>query len=131
MYISPHVGSLGLNGFVVSLIAETHGGPKGFTAFTDIFLAVAPIFAFWKLQLKPKAKILLVLLFSSTTVYVEFTPLSENFFRPDASTEPLRVPLCESPTCPDSPLCKTLPVRPAPAIERRYAVASTDLGRVS
>ncbi|KAI4087642.1 MAG: hypothetical protein LQ344_006640 [Seirophora lacunosa] len=43
-------------------------GVLSFTAFTDIFLAVAPIFAFWKLQLKPKAKILLVLLFSSTTV---------------------------------------------------------------
>ncbi|KAL9010508.1 MAG: hypothetical protein Q9173_004569 [Seirophora scorigena] len=43
-------------------------GVLSFTAFTDTFLAVVPIFAFWKLHLKPKAKILLVLLFSSTTV---------------------------------------------------------------
>ncbi|KAL8962956.1 MAG: hypothetical protein Q9193_000713 [Seirophora villosa] len=43
-------------------------GVLSFTAFTDIFLAVAPMFAFWKLRLKPKAKIVLVLLFSSTTV---------------------------------------------------------------
>ncbi|KAI4116604.1 MAG: hypothetical protein LQ345_003010 [Seirophora villosa] len=53
---------------ILHFLTKTHGGLEGFTAFTDIFLAVAPIFAFWKLQLKPKAKILLVLLFSSTTV---------------------------------------------------------------
>ncbi|KAL8707934.1 MAG: hypothetical protein Q9225_007681 [Loekoesia sp. 1 TL-2023] len=40
----------------------------GFAAFTDTFLAVVPMVAFWKLQLKPKAKITLLLLFSTTTI---------------------------------------------------------------
>ncbi|KAL8711748.1 MAG: hypothetical protein Q9220_003919 [cf. Caloplaca sp. 1 TL-2023] len=38
------------------------------TAFTDIFLAVVPIVAFWKLQVKPKIKIVLLLLMSTTAV---------------------------------------------------------------
>ncbi|KAL8685268.1 MAG: hypothetical protein Q9218_007870 [Villophora microphyllina] len=41
---------------------------SSYSAFTDVFLAVVPIVAFWQLQIKPKAKIVLYLLMSSTTV---------------------------------------------------------------
>lgn len=40
----------------------------GYTAFTDVFLAFVPIVAFWRLQLRPKAKIILYVLMSSTTM---------------------------------------------------------------
>ncbi|KAL8777561.1 MAG: hypothetical protein Q9194_002488 [Teloschistes cf. exilis] len=39
-----------------------------YTAFTDVFLAFVPIVAFWRLQLRPKAKIILYVLMSSTTI---------------------------------------------------------------
>ncbi|KAL8724970.1 MAG: hypothetical protein Q9181_006590 [Wetmoreana brouardii] len=39
-----------------------------YTAFTDLFLAVVPIVAFWKLQLKPKAKIVLFLVMTTTAI---------------------------------------------------------------
>lgn len=38
----------------------------GYTAFTDVFLALVPIVAFWRLHLRPKAKIILYVLMSST-----------------------------------------------------------------
>ncbi|KAL8953813.1 MAG: hypothetical protein Q9222_000322 [Ikaeria aurantiellina] len=38
------------------------------TALTDIFLAVVPVVAFWKLQVKPKAKAVLLLLMSTSAV---------------------------------------------------------------
>ncbi|KAL9583198.1 MAG: hypothetical protein Q9212_002848 [Teloschistes hypoglaucus] len=39
-----------------------------YTAFTDVFLAFVPIVAFWRLQLRPKAKIILYVLMSSTMI---------------------------------------------------------------
>ncbi|KAL8632303.1 hypothetical protein Q9189_001975 [Teloschistes chrysophthalmus] len=40
----------------------------GYTAFTDVFLALVPIVAFWRLHLRPKAKIILYVLMSSTMI---------------------------------------------------------------
>ncbi|KAL8699741.1 MAG: hypothetical protein Q9201_005824 [Fulgogasparrea decipioides] len=55
--------------FVQCSPTSTLWDPKpGYTAFTDIFLAVVPIVAFWKLQIKPKAKIVLFLVMSTTAI---------------------------------------------------------------
>lgn len=43
---------------------------KAYSAFTDIFLAIVPITAFWKLQMKLKTKIGLCLLMGMTALWV-------------------------------------------------------------
>ncbi|KAL8842255.1 MAG: hypothetical protein Q9170_000581 [Blastenia crenularia] len=52
----------------------------GFAAFTDIFLAVVPAVAFWKLRLKPKVKIMLILVFSTTTIAAACTLVCVAYF---------------------------------------------------
>ncbi|KAL8676410.1 MAG: hypothetical protein Q9186_007074 [Xanthomendoza sp. 1 TL-2023] len=39
-----------------------------YVAFVDLFLAIVPLMAFWQLQIKPKAKIMLCLLMSTTAI---------------------------------------------------------------
>lgn len=43
-----------------------HG--EAYSAFTDVFLAVVPVTAFWSLQMKTKTKISLCLLMGMTAV---------------------------------------------------------------
>ncbi|KAL8786819.1 MAG: hypothetical protein Q9213_002556 [Squamulea squamosa] len=50
------------------IIAAAQVIVTGFSAATDVFLTVWPIVAFWKLQLKQKTKVVLLLLFSTTAV---------------------------------------------------------------
>ena len=47
--------------------------PIAYSAFTDVLLAVIPIFAFWKLQMRLRTKIGICLLMGMTALCVSFS----------------------------------------------------------